>query len=381
MRHRRAMALAMTAALAGVTTVRAQRGGPPDGATDFFTLTRISQPQGPVTPAYLRVHHPLYLLDLCRQVQAGTRDPQSVAPLVGGRPILDALLARDLDALFNTLTAPQDSAGATSASLWSRILTQDGAAHPPDPGPIDVHIADVKPPAAASQSFRVTALADGALVAQVPDGSPLQVLSMKTLSGVVNAIDPSPGAAPAALVEFASALSMIGRGFPLAGTTLFVGTETIRAQSPWSTPVSAGQDVEIEVGVPPGASIPPGGASTTIQLSDGSGALWIQNVNVSAQPSLELDTQFLAIGAPQKLFDLIEWTGPTCGTVAPAMPIALTLSNPFPALGGTGTIALASGPQGFSMTRRSASRTNRAAPSASRCRRSSPFARSPINTR
>ena len=321
----------------------------PTGASDSFALARSVQPQGPVTPAYLRLHHPLYLLDLCRQVKAGARDPQTVAPLVGGQPVLNALLARDLDTLFDTLTMPQDATAAGGASLWSRILTQDGAAQAPDPGPIDVRLSDVQPRAAASQSFRATALADGVLLAQVPDGSALQILSMKTLSGIVSKIDPAPGTVPAALVELATAFSTFGLGVPPAGSALFVAAETTRVQGPWSVPVQAGQDVEIEVGFPPTAPVPSAGASTTIQLSDGSGALWLQNVNVVAQPALPLDPLFVAVSASQKFFDVVEWTGPVCGTVAPAMLVPLTLSNPFPALGGKGTVTLASGPQGLSI--------------------------------
>src|SRR5689334_5489247 len=54
---------------------------------------------GAATAAYLRTHHPLYVLDLLRRVQSGALDRSVVLPIVGGAAALDALLATDLDAL------------------------------------------------------------------------------------------------------------------------------------------------------------------------------------------------------------------------------------------------------------------------------------------
>src|SRR5437879_5657090 len=89
---------------------------------DSYTFFGVGQPAGPVTPSHLRMHQPLYLLDLCRQVKAGRLGRQSVAPLVGGDMILSALLAMDLDSLYARLTAAQELSTVPLRSLWQRIL-------------------------------------------------------------------------------------------------------------------------------------------------------------------------------------------------------------------------------------------------------------------
>src|SRR5260221_13483899 len=60
---------------------------------DRVTFYGVGQPRGPVTPSELRMRHPLRLLELCQRVKAGSLDRRQVEPLVGGRGILDALLA------------------------------------------------------------------------------------------------------------------------------------------------------------------------------------------------------------------------------------------------------------------------------------------------
>ena len=89
---------------------------------DRFTFYGFGQPRGPVTPSELRMHHPLRLLELCRKVKAGALDRRQLEPLVGGRGILDALLAMDLDGLYLKLTGP---APAGAAALPALALAPD----------------------------------------------------------------------------------------------------------------------------------------------------------------------------------------------------------------------------------------------------------------
>src|SRR5258708_12315532 len=52
-----------------------------DAANDTYTFYGVAEPQGPATASYLRMHHPLYLLDRFPQVKAGTlRPPKPQAP-------------------------------------------------------------------------------------------------------------------------------------------------------------------------------------------------------------------------------------------------------------------------------------------------------------
>ena len=96
-------------------------------------------------------------------MKAGSLDRQQVEPLVGGRGILDALLAMDLDALYSKLTGPAPAGAARSQnSPWYQILTNgETAPLPPlDPAaPLD--FGDIATGDTHTRALRVTSLADG----------------------------------------------------------------------------------------------------------------------------------------------------------------------------------------------------------------------------
>src|SRR5262249_2953047 len=143
---------------------------------DRFTFYGIARPRGPATPSELRLHHPLRLLEMCQQVKAGSLDRRRVEPLVGGRGILDALLAMDLDALSLRLTGPAPAGVPRSQnSPWHQILTNGETAPPPalDPAaPLD--FGDLATGDTHVRALRVTALTDGMVEARIPTDSPIQ---------------------------------------------------------------------------------------------------------------------------------------------------------------------------------------------------------------
>src|SRR5437762_1958175 len=160
-----------------VLCARVMPAGPVFAQTDApngtFTFYGVSQPQGPVAASYLRMHHPLYLLDLCRQVKAGGPGRERLEGLVGDGNVLNTLLARDLDALYQKLTGPPDPAAPRSTqSLWYQILTDAETAPLPlvnDPAPLNFE--DVRRGDSPSRLLRVTSLVDGTLEARLPSDS------------------------------------------------------------------------------------------------------------------------------------------------------------------------------------------------------------------
>jgi hypothetical protein len=148
----------------------------------------MSQPQGPVTPSYLRRHQPLYLLDLCRQVQRGEIDSRTVEPLVG-RNALQALLAMDLDALYQTLTAPPPDPGSGRPprnTLWAQILINGGTGRVPPadlPDTLDFH--GIQPGGSSRRVLHVTVPADGVARASLPSGSRFRIRAMRSFDGLM----------------------------------------------------------------------------------------------------------------------------------------------------------------------------------------------------
>jgi len=306
------------------------------GESDAFSFFSVAQPEGPTTASYLRMHQPLYLLDLCRQVKAGTMGRQQVAPLVGGDIVLEELLARDLDALYDALTAPQDANSPPSASLWSQILTNRGAAPPPRLDlPAIVSFDNVKPLDAPSQIVRVTAPADGSLQAWLPTDSPFRFLSMRSYDGLILQVPRTRRAPAYAKVKTDNSLS----------------PRFARDQAPWVVPVQAGQDIDIEIGLPAGTPVPPEGLASMITFGDSEG-LWSQSVSLTAQPALPLDSLYIYVDFPKAGFTVIKPPSYKPGYKQAAL-LPLTLANPYPPATVRGTVKLASGPQGLSMPDRS----------------------------
>ena len=306
------------------------------GESDAFSFFAVAEPEGPATASYLRMHQPLYLLDLCRQVKAGTVDRQQVAPLVGGDRVLDALLARDLDALFDGLTGPQD-VNSPAASLWSQILTDRGAAPPPPLDlPATVSFENVKPLDAPSQIVRVTAPVDGSLQASLPTDSPFRIVSMRSYDGLILQM-PRPRSAPA---------------YAKIKTNNSLSPRFARDQAPWVVPVQAGQDVDVEIGLPAGVPVPPEGLASMITFGDPSHGLWSQDVSLTAQPALPLDSLYIYVDFPKTGFAVIKPSSYPNG-YSQAFLVPLTLANPYPPALVRGTVKLKSGPQGLSMPDRS----------------------------
>src|SRR5581483_6209551 len=136
--------------------------------TDRITFFGVGQPQGPGTASYLRMRHPLYLLNLCRRLKAGTADRRTVESLVGPNA-LDALLAMDLDALYERVTGPRDPAAAPSShTVWHQILTDGETAPLPRPDIPDALDFGTIARAGASEVLHVTAPGDGGIEAALP---------------------------------------------------------------------------------------------------------------------------------------------------------------------------------------------------------------------
>jgi hypothetical protein len=283
------------------------------------------------------MRQPLYLLDLCRQVKAGTLGRQQVAPLVGGDVVLEELLNRDLDALYDALTAPQDVNSPPSGSLWSQILTNRGAAPPPRLDlPATLSFDNVKPLDVPSQVVRVTAPADGSLQVWLPTDSPFRVLSMRSHDGLILQM-PRERRDPA---------------YAKVKTENSLRSRFARDQEPWVVPVEAGQDVEIEIGLPAGTPVPPGGLASEITFGDPSQSLWSQSMSLTAEPALPLDSLYVYVDFPKSGFTVIKPPSYVPG-YKQAFLVPLTLANPSPPAMVKGTVKLLSGPQGLSMPDRS----------------------------
>jgi hypothetical protein len=304
----------------------------PGSDSDEFSFFAVAQPEGPAAASYLRLHHSLHLLDLCRQVKAGTLDRTQVEPLVGGAPVLEELLQRDLDSLYDALTAPQDVNSAPGASLWSQILTQRGAALPPPPElPAVVAFDEVRPLDVPSEVIRVTAPADGTVEVSLPTDSPFRILSMQSYDGLILQLPRTRGAPGYAKVKTESSLR----------------TRFARDQAPWEVPVQAGQDVDVEIGLPAGTALPPEGVESSVTFHDGSGS-WSSNVSLTAEPALPLDTLYVYADYQKTAFAVIKPPSYVPGYKQPFL-VPLTLANPYPPATVKGTVKLLSGPQGLSM--------------------------------
>lgn len=317
-----------------------------DPAGDSFGIFGVARPQGPITASYLRMHHPLYLLDLCRQVNAGALDRARVAALVGGRGTLDALLRRDLDALSEKLMQSVPGAAPPTRSLWDRILTDDGAAPPPPPDvPEALDFGDVGRGDAPQRVLRVTAPSDGSLEVGLPADSPFQILSMRTYTGLIvevpavqgrRRVRPLDEVAPRARAEMK--VSQTPRAPELA-----------RQQAPWVLPAQAGQDVDILLGLPESPAVPPGGAiSSTLTVGAPVQGVWRQEVPLLANSALKGDIK-IAIGMPEPLIDrVIEYA------YNPNVPftflVPFFVSNPNPPQAVKGTVQPLSFPPGVSMS-------------------------------
>jgi hypothetical protein len=302
---------------------------------DRFTFTAFARPRGPATTSELRLHQPLRLLELCQQVKAGTLDRQQVERLVGGRGILDALLAMDLDALYLKLTGPAPAGAPRSqSSPWHQILTNGETAPPPPPDPLPpLDFGDLATGDTHVRALRVTALADGMVEARIPPDSPLQVLSMAAEDGVV--------------LELPVRNGQLQR--PFGRVRDVRAPEVARQQPPWQLPVHAGQDVDVVVGLPVGAAVPPGGnISSTITVGDPVQGLWRQDVPILAQPALKGDIR-VTVATPEPVLDLVEDTGYNQNSPPYTFVVPLLVSYPNPAVTVQGMVTPLSLPPGLSM--------------------------------
>ena len=272
-------------------TAAGAAASPQEQATDALTFYGMSQPQGPVTPSYLRLHQPLYLLDLCRQVKRGELDRQEVEPLVG-RNALQALLAMDLDALYRTLTAPppDPGSGPPRSSLWSRILTNGGTGRVPPadlPNALDFH--GIQPGGASRRVLHVTVPADGVAEASLPSGSRYRIRGMRRYDGwVLGPAVNEPGSPDDVLwTERSRAVS--------------------RTQSPWVLAVNAGDDVDIDIDLPVDRSAIPGDEiSDSLTIGDTLSAQWqaAALLKGTVAPCLICDIK-ITLDAPQSSFDVV----------------------------------------------------------------------------
>jgi hypothetical protein len=326
-------------------TLFAQAQPQPD---DTFTFFGVGQPQGPVTGGYLRMHHPLFLLDQCRQLKAGRLDRQKVEGFVGHNA-LDALLGMDLDALSQNLTAqltgPHDPAQSPNPnSLWYQILTNGGTAPPPRPDlPGMLDFQAVKTRDFPQQTLHVTSPADGLLEARLPSDSPFQILSMQSYEGVLLE---SPGVP----VRLDAALNL---GLQSRNS---LSREMARTQAPWMVPVRAGQDIDVTIGLPAGSAIPEGGISSLLTLEDPSRGLWHEDLAIQAQPALPPDNNiFISVATPNHSFYFPQLPGNP--NVPFSFLIPLTLSTPYPAVKVQGIVKPLSLPQGVSISPSSSSFT------------------------
>ena len=305
---------------------------------DRVTITTASEPGPTPTAAYLRLRHPLYLLDLSRQVKAGTMDAAQVAPLVGGTTVLSALLAMDLDALYQRLTTDGSRDPALPPmSLWSFILTSGGSTRPPLAElPETVAFGAVQPLDSPVRSVRITAPFDGSLQASLPADSAFRIRAMTTYDGsaihlrrVPDATDPTDRAHSETVAQYS------------------------RTGSPWMVPVQAGQDVDVLVDLPTGTPIPPGGISTTLTLGQSSG-ISQQDVRLVTEGPLELDSLYVQIDPAFELMKCCAVFLPTAPSLGQqlAVPVGIDILNGNK-LDVKGAVHLASGPAGLTMQDRS----------------------------
>jgi len=311
----------------GSRTAHAQSAPPPDA----ITLFGVGQPQGPGTASYLRMRHPLYLLDLCRQLKAGAADRAIVEGFVGHNA-LEALLAMDLDALSERLTRPHDPATPVSThTLWHQILTNGETSPLPRadvPDSVDFgHLAR----GGGSEVLRVIAPADGTIAAALPPDSPFRIASMRSNTGIITERFVQ---APAGVRSFGGLLPEAARA-----------PERLRREAPWTLPVSAGQDVDIEIALD-AAAVPPGGVSSTITLGDPFQNTWHQDIAMNAQPALPGGGISLVIAKPRTFFDV---TRPLGFPMPATFLVTISASTPFPATAVAGTVQALSMPSGMSM--------------------------------
>ncbi len=301
---------------------------------DRVTFYGVGQPRGPVTPSELRMRHPLRLLELCQRVKAGSLDRRQVEPLVGGRGILDALLAMDLDALYLKLTGPAPVGAARSqSSPWYQILTNGETAPLPQPDPAaPIDFGDLATGDTHTRALRVTSLADGMVEARIPPDSLFQVLSMTAQDGVILELPTGDG-------------GPLRRG---ARVKRVRAPEIARQQPPWQLPVRAGQDVDIVVGLPVGAAVPPAGnLSSVITVGDALEGAWRQDVPIQAIPALKGDIR-VTVATPEPLLDLV--ADAYYNQYVPyTFVVPLFVSYPNPAVAVQGTVQPLSLPPGVSM--------------------------------
>lgn len=302
---------------------------------DALTFYGQGQPLGPVTPVYLRHYQPMYLLDLVRRVKRGELDRQKVEPIVGHNAF-EALLAKDLDALYQTLTAPPPDPGTgdPQPTRWSLILNNAGTDPPPAadaPTALDFH--RIQPGATARRVLYLTVPADGVAEASLPDGSPFRIRAMRTYDGWVQ-----------------------GPTVNETGSRDTVQwTQRNRAQSrtraPWVLPVNAGDDVDVELDLPVDSSALPGDdISDTITIADTLSDQWQANVLVkgTVAPCVECDVK-LTIDAPQPSFDVV--SEPAYNPLIPrTVLVPLFASNAVPPVAVQGTIQSESLPPGVSLS-------------------------------
>jgi hypothetical protein len=312
-----------------------------DSPNGTFTFYGVSQPQGPVTASYLRMRHPLYLLDLCREVKAGRPGRERLEGLVGDRNVLNALLAMDLDALYQKLTGPPDPAAPRSTqSLWYQILTDaETAPLPRVDAPADLNFEDVNRGDSPSRLLRLTSLVDGTLEARLPSDSAFQIRSMRTYDGVILEVPPIPDG-PGAQRREASQLDT------------FRSPELSRTQARWVLPVTAGQDIDIEVGLPAGRALPPDGLSSILTVTVGgsfAGSIWQITTPILAKPVPFPGNIYITVFAPQVVFDVV--SEPSYNPNVPrTFNVFLEVSDPFPAVTVKGSVQPLSFPSGLSMS-------------------------------
>jgi hypothetical protein len=311
-----------------------------DPANDSFTFFAVAEPQGTATAGHLRMRQPLYLLDLCRQVKTGSLNRERVETLVGGPAALDALLAMDLDAIFETLTSPTPAGAVRSQrSAWYQILTNlETAPLPPlEPRePLDFY--EVSPRDSKAELLQVTSPADGTIEARLPTDSPFRILSMLSYDGVI--VDPTP-------VRSARRRPVSGRP-STEGPWPYRSPEMLRVQPPWVLPVEAGQDVDILVGLPVGAALPPDGISSTITLADPVQGLWRQDVPILAKGVPGDDNIDIRIDVPRHRIDVV--SEPSYNPNVPRQVVVpLSVSQPYPQVAVKGTVQPLALPQGVTM--------------------------------
>jgi len=336
-RHHRGLLGFLLASTVAAYAASAQTQSGADPVTQYS----LTQGGAGASGAYLRMHQPLFVLDLVRQVRSGAMDRSTVAAIVGGTGILDGLLGIDLDALYATLTRPQDLR-SRPASLWQQIVTKGGTSAPlmPD-APSDADLGDLVPGEARSHLVVVTAAADGTVQAALPFRSPFRILSMHAYDGqIVSAppVDPAVGVPAAA-------------GAVPADSSTFLMPATSRTRAPWTIAAQAGQDIAVEIGVPAAPSPGPGDVSSSINIGSVVGG-WSRTIDLIAHvnplPSID-GGMYIYLSQPLGTINVIRPPSYTPGVKIP-FTLPLTLTCCFPSVDASGTISLTSGPAGVSMT-------------------------------